>query len=563
VTDYPPTRFCSTRAALANGVTRDARFVEQELPRVRKSLHDRMLEARDEVGMAEDSLFDTHDKKDAEGREHVPAGSSKGGQFGKGAGSSFSKAPMEARKKAVLNQIESKGFSEISGNAGKELIAAMREDGYKVESAGNGVVRVTAKKATPAPPSQRAAKVTMTPAQSKNNIAQLEKLSGVVAKKMSAIYERMEAAKPNSAEYKQAVREYEAAGQEPGAEVGYGNPGASEESQKKAMARVAAKDKERGFDWDKDCQRFNVIAPEDRSTWPAHCLRIPAKAKGPIYLGIYPESAFWGSYMPYNGGPRKPLYNPAYRIEGNSGKLARGRSLRKDEKAIDAALEKANADPSSIAFMYASAMWALAIRSGAKEGKSANKVDYETGEVEETNELTFGTLTMRGKHIRVRQGGVYIAMPGKKGSVIDLRVPDKFAKGYSNSDPKHPGLKEKAGSNGKVFGDHISYSALRKWMDSVKLGEGRALGDYIPHDVRMLRATNEAKRVIAGMKPPEGYVQWKMHFKAVKAAVGKVLTDTPGAFMSYIDPGVWKPWAKWQDKKTMEKIAKFWGGDDE
>jgi hypothetical protein len=395
----------------------------------------------------------------------------------------------------------------------------------------------------------------MTPAQSAKNIAHLEKLSGVVAKKMATIYERIEAAKPNSAEYKQAVREYEAAGQEPGAEVGYGKPGASEEAQKKAMARVAEKDKKRGFDWDKDCHRFIVIAPEDRSTWPAHCLRIPANAKGPIYLGIYPESAFWGSYMPYNGGPRKPLYNPAYRVEGNSGKLERHKQLVKDEATIDAALEKACKSDSDVAFMYASAMWALAIRSGAKEGKSANKVDYETGEVEETNEQTFGTLTMRGKHIRVRKDGVFIAMPGKKGSEIDLRIPDKYAKRYI-------ALKEKAGSNGKIFSG-VSYSALRDWMGTIKLSEGRTLKDYIPHDVRMLRATQEARRKINTMKLPLNVKQWRASVKEVQIAVGKVLTDTPGASMAYIDPGVWKKWRHNEDPKVMAKIMKFWGESDE
>jgi hypothetical protein len=360
-------------------------------------------------------------------------------------------------------------------------------------------------KATPAPPRSAAPKAKMTEAQSRKNIQYLE---------------------------------------QHGKEVPF--------TSEAVMERVAAKDKGRGFDWDKDCHRYTVEAPKDRAQWPAHCLRIPPDAKGPIYLGVYPESAFWGSYMPSNGGPRKSLYHPAYRVQGNSRKLERHKQLAKDEATIDAKLKAACKNgkcDSDVAFMYASAMWALAIRSG--DENAGNKIlDRKTGTITETGP-TFGARGILGKHVRVRKDGVFISMPGKKGSEIDLRVPDEFAKRYVT-------LKEKAGSNGKIFGD-ISHAALRDWMSTVKLEGTRTLKDYIPHDVRMLRATQEARRQINSMKLPLNAKQWAESFKKVKAAAGKVLTDTPNAAMPYIDPAVWSKWSRWEDKKVMDKVRKFWG----
>jgi phage-related protein (TIGR01555 family) len=373
-------------------------------------------------------------------------------------------------------------------------------------------------KATPTPPSQRAPKVTITPAQSVKNIEYLQN----------------------------HVKE-----------IGY----ASQEE----YDSEAAIDKARGYDWDKGQARYKVRAPKDRNEWPAHCLVIPPGAKN-IVLCTNPDSAFIGSYQPLHGKGRQYKYTTKYTRQGKFIDTKRARELNTDEALVNAAVRKAISekpvDPSAWAYKL---IWDLALRSG-DEHEQVGKLNRKTGEITGAGEMTYGATGLLGKHIVQRKDGVYIVTKGKKGSDIDLKVKDTK---LADELIRRKGKGDK-NDNKKIFAD-TSDAKIRTWTDTVKIGD-HTLGKYKLHDVRKLRAKAQAVKMV-GTKETKGTLDaprtlqmWYDNMQSVFKECGKILVDTPGAAANtYIDPAAFDPWrvhekrlkpgkVKWINSKGEEKL---------
>ena len=383
--------------------------------------------------------------------------------------------------------------------------------------------------------------------QSAKNVAALEAAS-------TAISERVEAG-DEAAEY------------EPGAEVQY--------TSEAAMLKIMAGDKVRGFDWDKGAHRFVVRAPEDRGEWPLHCLgfmsdgsrtrAIPPDAKD-VYLCLNEDSAFWGSYMPSNGGSRQPVYHPDYNGQSKSIGDERVRGMAEDLPGISSAVAKAVKTSKGVdaehAFVQMLNLHTL-IRTGNEDQKTANKVQRDKnaenyGEILEKGKKTYGLTTLQANHVKERKDGLHLEFDGKMGEDVDVLVTDPaLIKGLRARAKKQ---KDAGKPSGKLFG--ITDTSLRTWRESVSIGNGRTLDHYKIHDIRSRVASDEALKLVNSMPAPKNEVEWKSAFQKVIAHVGPLLGHKPKGMITataYILPDVWAKWSKHADQKIMAKINKAHG----
>jgi DNA topoisomerase IB len=162
--------------------------------------------------------------------------------------------------------------------------------------------------------------------------------------------------------------------------------------------------------------------------------------------------------------------------------------------------------------------------------KAGNKSRGEGFAVPEL--ISFGVLTLLGKHVRQFKSGVVLRFPGKKGVKVSLRVDDAEVAAMLVE------RAQKAGLDGRLF-PHVSAASLRAHLRAIGFGEFRM------SDFRILVAMRIARAEMKQIPVPKTEQEYKTAINQVSQAVAEKLDITADlAVKSYIDPKVFWKWTK-------------------
>ena len=221
-------------------------------------------------------------------------------------------------------------------------------------------------------------------------------------------------------------------------------------------------------------------------------------------------------------GRKQTVYSADHAMKQAAAKFARVSNLRKDKAKMASQITKDSTSKDPAVRETASVLrliMATGIRPGSERDTGAEKQAY-------------GATTLRKEHVIAQspqKGGsgpkVILQFTGKKG--VDLSIP-VHDEAVANDLIKRA---QSIGPGEQLF--KASDGDLRQYMSQVSGGK------FKPKDLRTLRGTEEAARLVSGLKPAKSEKEYKAMVKDVATKVSKVLGNTPTiALQSYIDPFV-------------------------
>jgi DNA topoisomerase-1 len=142
----------------------------------------------------------------------------------------------------------------------------------------------------------------------------------------------------------------------------------------------------------------------------------------------------------------------------------------------------------------------------------------------------YGATNMLGKHVVVDGDKVNLKFTGKKGVNIDLPVTDKHIAAMLKE------RKEKAGEDGKIFGD-LNEKTLLAHVHSISNGR------FKTKDFRTHLATKTAAELVKKATPPTNEKEYKKSVMDIAKKVSTKLGNSPVmALNSYIAPEIFGAW---------------------
>ena len=245
------------------------------------------------------------------------------------------------------------------------------------------------------------------------------------------------------------------------------------------------------------------------------------------------ESAAKKSGMIASGRKQNPekerayLYHPDFLKKNADNKWSRGQEVMEKEQALvnenEADLKSKNPQ--------------------IRENAAVFKFMHETGTRPDstgTKGQNYGATTLEGRHVRIdSEGGVHLFYLGKKGTRVNVPVMDEDRDGVSQM------LKERkkaAGDHGQLF--KTTYQGASDYISAMDGGK------FTAKDLRTLKGTKSAMRVMEGMRDPKDPAEYKKFVKKVGRAVGAKLghsdagTTGSTALKNYISPYVFSEWKK-------------------